>query len=97
MHTISRKAFISTHSFGKALCYIKYALVDRRDLDKKNSCTCKALPIESMKASDVICCILDNESCAQEASRLRGFYDCDAMEVTIKRCNGVEVLTSLIS
>jgi hypothetical protein len=40
----------------------------------------------------VICCSLDNGSCAQEASHLWGFYDCDAMEVSVKRSGGVEAL-----
>jgi hypothetical protein len=30
-------------------------------------------PAESMRASDVICCSFDSESCVVEASRLRGF------------------------
>jgi hypothetical protein len=37
MHTFTRKAFISTHSLRKALCYIKCASVDNRDPKKKNS------------------------------------------------------------
>ena len=35
-NTFLRKAFISTHSLGKALCCIKYVLVDRRDPKKRN-------------------------------------------------------------
>jgi hypothetical protein len=66
--------------------------VDRRDLEKKNFCTCKSPSTESMRAGDMICCSLDNESCAQEASRLQGFCYYNAMEVFVKRCGGVEVL-----
>jgi hypothetical protein len=55
MHTNSRKAFISTHSLKKAWCCIYYASMDRRDPEKKNSCTCRAPLAESMRAGDVIC------------------------------------------
>jgi hypothetical protein len=37
MHTILRKAFISTHSLRKALCCMKYESVDSRDPEKKNT------------------------------------------------------------
>jgi hypothetical protein len=42
----------------------------------------------------VICWSLDNESCAQEESRLRGFYDCDAVETCGNTSEGVEATTA---
>jgi hypothetical protein len=40
---------------------------------------------KSIRAGDVICYSLDIESCAMEASRLRGFYDRVAVEASVKR------------
>jgi hypothetical protein len=37
----------------------------------------------------VICCSLDTESYAKEASRLRGFCTRDPMDVCVKRSGGV--------
>jgi hypothetical protein len=39
---------------------------------------------ESMRDGDASCCSLDTESYAIEESHLRGFYDGDAMEVSVK-------------
>jgi hypothetical protein len=40
----------------------------------------------------VSCCSLDAESCAREASCLRGFYDGDVVEVSVNRSGGVMAL-----
>jgi hypothetical protein len=45
-----------------------------------------------MRDSDASCCSLDTESCAIEESRLRGFCDGDAMEVSVKRSGEVGTL-----
>jgi hypothetical protein len=47
-----------------------------------------------MRAGDVICYSLNTESYAKEASRLQGFFDYDAMEVSVKEWRP---WTSLIS
>jgi hypothetical protein len=42
-------------------------------------------PVESIRASDVICCSLDTKSCAKEASRSWGFCDGIAVEASVNK------------
>jgi hypothetical protein len=72
------------------LCYIKYASVVCRDL--KNSSTYKAPLAKSRRVGDMLCCRLNIESCAKEASRLQSFYTGDLVEVCVKRNGSMMVL-----
>jgi hypothetical protein len=45
-----------------------------------------------MRVGDVICCNLNAESCAKEASRLQGFCDGDVVDVSVKGSGGVKDL-----
>jgi hypothetical protein len=38
----------------------------------------------------VICCNLETESCTKDASRLKGFCDNDALEVSVKKSGGMK-------
>jgi hypothetical protein len=55
----------------------------------KNSSTCKVFLAQLLRVGDVLCCRLDIESCAKEASRLRGFCDSDLVEVCVNKSGGL--------